>query len=105
MGRKSELEEQNPQLKNLRIERVHDEKTRLLQVKGPASPRNTLKRSQHEIEKKWDAVVWLGDFNSRVEGYRYEPQKTKKGMKVPSEKESTFLALERGHYEKLVHND
>jgi endonuclease/exonuclease/phosphatase family metal-dependent hydrolase len=30
----------------------------------------TLSRKlRKRIEKRWDAIIWMGDFNSRVEGF------------------------------------
>jgi hypothetical protein len=52
--------------------------------------------SPHELEVRWDGIIWLGDFNSRVEGY---------GMEGKDGQYSVLSACERGQYEHLVAND
>lgn len=52
--------------------------------------------SPHEIEARWDGVIWLGDFNSRIEGYTVDGK---------SSHDSVLAAVERGHYDGLLAND
>ena len=43
--------------------------------------------SHHELELRWDGIIWLGDFNSRIEGYQHEGKDSHY---------SVLSALERG---------
>jgi len=43
--------------------------------------------SHHELELRWDGIIWLGDFNSRIEGFLQEGKDSHY---------SVLSALERG---------
>lgn len=52
--------------------------------------------SRYSIEQRWDAVVWMGDFNSRIEEFKYH--------RLDNEK-SIFEAIKRSDYDILSHHD
>lgn len=45
---------------------------------------------QQQIHSAWDAVILMGDFNTRIEGYQINDPKT--GKKLNS-KDSTFNSI------------
>jgi endonuclease/exonuclease/phosphatase family metal-dependent hydrolase len=52
--------------------------------------------SRYSIEQRWDAVVWMGDFNSRIEEFNYHRMDTER---------SIFEAIKLSDYEILSHHD
>jgi len=47
------------------------------------------------VARQWDAVVWMGDFNSRIDGYKFFKGKT--DLKYSQEK-AVIAALECEYY-------
>jgi endonuclease/exonuclease/phosphatase family metal-dependent hydrolase len=41
-----------------------------------AGKMTTRMRTKRRIDKKWDAIIWMGDFNSRVEDFSLPHPKT-----------------------------
>jgi len=52
--------------------------------------------NRYSIEQRWDAVIWMGDFNSRIEEFSYH------GL---DEDKSIFEAIRRSDFEILSYHD
>ena len=55
--------------------------------------------SLHEIETRWDGIIWLGDFNSRIEGFRHDDDM------IMGAGNPVMQAMEQGKYEHLLPHD
>ena len=69
------------------------------EIPGKMSTRLKTKR---RIDKKWDAIIWMGDFNSRVEDFSLPHPKTNQPQKCMP---STFDAMNQSRYEDLFKAD
>ena len=52
--------------------------------------------NRYSIEQRWDAVIWMGDFNSRIEEFNYHSL---------DEDKSIFEAIKRSDYDILSYHD
>lgn len=60
------------------------------------------KKAKDVPSQNWDAVIWLGDFNSRTEGFKYFD---KGSGSIKGARESTLKGLEKSHYHGLFNQD
>jgi len=52
-------------------------------------------RGTKDHKEKWDAIVWLGDFNSRL-------QEDKKDLDIERNKDTTKVLIDKGLFDKMA---
>ena len=61
-----------------------------------------IKQAKMIPAKNWDGVIWMGDFNSRIDGFRYGDPLT---LEIKTNFMSTLRAIQLSHYNGLFERD